>query len=255
MTTPASPNPISLADVQTEFGGSNPISLGEYYKGGSYVPTSITANIPSSGAIDLSIFRGVTKAPPDLSNYVNLANFSSYNWTQSWQEDIGNRVPNIVTKSVGAAGYPLICNQYTWDDVVNFSGATTGTTTNRSAPGSNIYGKPSPSFTMSNPQWLPARFTLTAVYGVHSHTRINFMFCRSDGTVLLQSGYQDYNFNVVHSNPGGTTYTLTGTFDIPANSSVTYYFLCNAQWNGDYEYAFHWWSGIKSANATFVGYV
>lgn len=30
---------ISLADIQTEFGGSNPISLGEYYKGGAYVPS------------------------------------------------------------------------------------------------------------------------------------------------------------------------------------------------------------------------
>jgi hypothetical protein len=31
---------ISLSQVQSEFGGSNPISMSEYYRGGSYVPTT-----------------------------------------------------------------------------------------------------------------------------------------------------------------------------------------------------------------------
>lgn len=34
---------ISFADIQNEYGGSNPISLSEYYKDGSYVPSSIFA--------------------------------------------------------------------------------------------------------------------------------------------------------------------------------------------------------------------
>ena len=33
---------ITLAQIQTEFGGSNPIGLSEYYKGGSYVPNTAT---------------------------------------------------------------------------------------------------------------------------------------------------------------------------------------------------------------------
>lgn len=33
---------ISLSQVQSEFGGSNPVSMSEYYRGGSYVPTSVT---------------------------------------------------------------------------------------------------------------------------------------------------------------------------------------------------------------------
>ena len=32
---------ITLAQVQSEFGGSNPISMSEYYRGGSYVPTTV----------------------------------------------------------------------------------------------------------------------------------------------------------------------------------------------------------------------
>lgn len=40
---------ISLGNIQTEFGGSNPISMSEYVKGGTYVPTTATnVNIPSS---------------------------------------------------------------------------------------------------------------------------------------------------------------------------------------------------------------
>lgn len=56
MTIPAS-GTISLTTVQTEFGGSNPIGLNEYYRGGTYVPnTAQNANIPTSGAIQLDDF-------------------------------------------------------------------------------------------------------------------------------------------------------------------------------------------------------
>lgn len=48
---------ISLSDIQTEFGGANPISLSEYYRNGTYVPPGATS-IPESGAIDLSDFYG-----------------------------------------------------------------------------------------------------------------------------------------------------------------------------------------------------
>ena len=40
---------ISLSQVQAEFGGSNPISMSEYYRGGANVPTSITSAGAYSG--------------------------------------------------------------------------------------------------------------------------------------------------------------------------------------------------------------
>ena len=44
-----SSGPISFANIQTEFGGSNPIGMDEYYKGGGLVPTTSTETItPSS---------------------------------------------------------------------------------------------------------------------------------------------------------------------------------------------------------------
>ena len=50
---------ISLANIQSEFGGSNPISLSEYYRNGAYV-TSNNTSVPTSGVISLSQFYSTT---------------------------------------------------------------------------------------------------------------------------------------------------------------------------------------------------
>ena len=63
MAIPAS-GAISLSTVQTEFGGSNPIGLNEYYAGGANVPAGTTGTygaVPSSGAISLRNFYGTSK--------------------------------------------------------------------------------------------------------------------------------------------------------------------------------------------------
>lgn len=63
-----SSGPISLANIQTEFGGSAATSLSEYYAGGPYVPNppplsaSQSATIPASGPIRLSMFYGTSAA-------------------------------------------------------------------------------------------------------------------------------------------------------------------------------------------------
>ena len=55
---------LTLADIQTEFGGSNPISLSEYYAGGANVPAGTTGTygaVPSSGTISIRNFYGTSK--------------------------------------------------------------------------------------------------------------------------------------------------------------------------------------------------
>lgn len=53
---PIAYNPISLGQIQTEFGGANPIALaGEYYRGAGYT-TNNNTNVPTSGTIALSNF-------------------------------------------------------------------------------------------------------------------------------------------------------------------------------------------------------
>ena len=51
--------PISITDLVTEFGGSTPHALTEYYRGGSLVPDNASnSSIPTSGAISLTNFYG-----------------------------------------------------------------------------------------------------------------------------------------------------------------------------------------------------
>lgn len=50
MTTPTSS--LKFSDIQTEFGGSNPIAISEFY--------GVNANVPASGAIALSKFLGIS---------------------------------------------------------------------------------------------------------------------------------------------------------------------------------------------------
>ena len=50
-----SSGPISLLNVQNEFGGSNPISITEYY--------GVDSGVPSSGTISLSNFYGKSSTP------------------------------------------------------------------------------------------------------------------------------------------------------------------------------------------------
>ena len=56
MAVPSS-GALDFTDLQDEFGGSNPISISEYYRGGSLVPTNNT-DVPTSGTVALSDFYG-----------------------------------------------------------------------------------------------------------------------------------------------------------------------------------------------------
>jgi len=75
MTIPVS-GPISSTDLQTEFGGQNPINLGDYYAGGLYVgANTIGTNgpVPSSGPISLSDFYGTSRLTTTV-NYIATQN-------------------------------------------------------------------------------------------------------------------------------------------------------------------------------------
>jgi len=66
MALPSS-GPLSLSDIQGEFGGSNPISLSEYYAGGGLVPSGTSGTygaVPSSGTISIQNFYGTSNTPP-----------------------------------------------------------------------------------------------------------------------------------------------------------------------------------------------
>lgn len=59
MTLPAS-GPISLLDLQNEFGGTNPIAINEYYAGGPYVGSSLTQLPVAGNPIALDMFHAIS---------------------------------------------------------------------------------------------------------------------------------------------------------------------------------------------------
>jgi hypothetical protein len=72
MTLPTPGVSLSMSQIQGEFGGSNPISLSEYYAGGSYVPAGTTGSngaVPSGGTISISQFYGTSNAIIAFDSY------------------------------------------------------------------------------------------------------------------------------------------------------------------------------------------
>jgi hypothetical protein len=101
--------PISITDLVTEFGGSAPHSLTEYYRGGSLVPNnSANQNVPTSGAISLTNFYGATDTQT-TGNYtitigtgtiglgVSVHGFDAYGQTGSYGA--------ISTNTIGFSGF------------------------------------------------------------------------------------------------------------------------------------------------------
>lgn len=79
-----SSGPISLANIQSEFGGSNPISLSEYYRNGSYT-TSNNTNVPTGGTISMGNFYGAVKQfQHTITSHQQELNLYNYLTGQGW---------------------------------------------------------------------------------------------------------------------------------------------------------------------------
>jgi hypothetical protein len=70
---------VKFSDLQTEFGGANPISLGEYRRGGPYVPSGTTGSygtIPTSNSnLSVGVFRGTVAFVPGSNTFTSNATF------------------------------------------------------------------------------------------------------------------------------------------------------------------------------------
>lgn len=90
--------PLSLSDIQAEFGGTNPIGLSEYYKGGAFVlNTDYAPNVPTSGTISLSDFYGARRTTLTTVTYTTTGD----NFAVMPATVVGNL---IVTMTGGAGG-------------------------------------------------------------------------------------------------------------------------------------------------------
>lgn len=71
-----------FSEIQTEFGGSNPISLSEYYSGGSNTKSNLGIfapnGIPTSGTISVNDFRGAENTSEEFSTNVTFTSGSIF---------------------------------------------------------------------------------------------------------------------------------------------------------------------------------
>ena len=97
-----SSGPISLGQIQSEFGGAAPTSISEYYRGGAYTTTNNT-NVPTSGKISLSDFYG---AVSEILRYITTTstnvNASSYFTAAEWASSAPKRLVINSGVTVGA---------------------------------------------------------------------------------------------------------------------------------------------------------
>lgn len=120
MTLPASGQPISLSQIQAEFGGVQPISLSEYYRGGPNVGvTGTTTTIPSSGTISFDQFHGESGAGGGGGLVVSISpNFA-------YAAGTGLSTTGAVTASVSGGTAPYT---YSWTKVSGTTMTVTGPT-------------------------------------------------------------------------------------------------------------------------------
>lgn len=126
-TNPARPdNPLSLLEIQTEFGGINPISLSEYYAGGSNVPSG-TVGFPG----------GVSTGIPSSPSSISISNFygSSKLWTGTIttnQKELNLRTWALSNGWDGASIARIIISSgvYVWSDNTSVAALTTGVFSN-----------------------------------------------------------------------------------------------------------------------------
>ena len=84
---------LTLDDIQTEFGGTNPIDLSDYYRGGGLVPDIAgNAAIPTSGVISVSDFYGSSNAI--TLDFVRRAQYTPSASTTISSVAIGTANPN-----------------------------------------------------------------------------------------------------------------------------------------------------------------
>lgn len=117
---PLSSGQLSFSEIQGEFGGSNPISLSEYYKTGAYVPNiSLTSTIPTSSTISVGNFRSTSSSP-------TVNGFSSTGDTGQDFLMLGGAVsPSGVFIAVGGASSGARGPGYaTSSDGINWSGVS-----------------------------------------------------------------------------------------------------------------------------------
>jgi hypothetical protein len=204
---------ITLNDVQTEFGGSNPIDISEYYRGGTLVPdTAANSGIPTSGNILLSDFYGgdatttLTEDPYYELNYRAYAGGQYSTWqtySLSWNAYAGQKGRILFVYRNGTAGTSY---QGDWQlDDINLDG--------------NSY-----SFESNSQDWITSTDQTNTVQYRTSSTNWKFQYYKNNYLTIptgTTSGRWNRDSGGTPSSGTGLTTADDGSYYIYAETSGT----------------------------------
>jgi hypothetical protein len=140
MALPSS-GPLSLSDIKGEFGGPGSPSLGDYYAGGSYVPSGTSGTygaVPTGGTISIANFYGTQAALEVISLTVGNDGYGDYGYDS--YNGYGSISPNTLSFAGGA-----YCTSIGWIGGSSYFGISCGVAyvssscfTNLNANGTNF---------------------------------------------------------------------------------------------------------------------
>ena len=113
---------LPLTEIQTEFGGSNPVGMSEYYGDGDYVADGTTDGdgnaIPESGALDVSDFYDTASAVAltisSNTSDVNIGTLLTNASGNKTNDDVALTINNGVTVSGSDASTPAMTTGTGW---------------------------------------------------------------------------------------------------------------------------------------------
>jgi hypothetical protein len=245
MPLPVSTNPISLQDIQNEFGGSNPISISEYYAGGGLVasgtvgfPSGSQTGIPASGAISLSNFHGASATENlgftgiainlpgffDLSvaqspsgAYIIASSDSSQTWTNRTTNNFASFTSTLVTPTTNHGRGQIQYGNNRWllntNNQRSWVSADDGLTW--TGPATNLTAEPAikPGFNGTTMIWAGNDAFQTYYVGTYD-TTTGLLFVRNAN--LRIAGWENYMSVTVAANRG-SQFLLAGgdIFGVP----------------------------------------
>lgn len=136
MAVPAHPNAAAFSNIQATFGGSNPISLSEYYAGGGLTRSGVGVHapngIPTSGAISVFDFMGANNYFQDWSSTINEAD-TSYIATSKGALEASYLAGNLFQNAAGSWTDPTP-DQGAMNGAYNISSMSVAVITPKGAP-------------------------------------------------------------------------------------------------------------------------
>jgi len=212
---------ISLLDLKNEFGGSNPVRLSDYYRGGSIVPDIFNnQDVPTSGTIKISDFYGASavttetlsvspgsnSVPSNATTYtVQVTSNTSWTYSSnvSWLPSNPSQQNGNVNVSINVASNNSSSSR---NGVITFTTVNDGITAThqvtQSAP-TLVYNAYTVSFS-SNLSTACSGSLNTTVYSTAStFSSSSQLFIDNQGNTPVSGGYYSNGFEVLFVDSNG----------------------------------------------------